>query len=164
MKPISCSLASFSLMGPARILIRFSLLACILARTSHHSYTPNLAGSIGTYPGSFVTSYPPPFRARRVPQGEPGVGRGAGLTPGKNVNSGPFPYFPGVFPGLPIPFPVLCLMPSKPGHITLNFHPILLERIRKYAEAHGMKVNAVLRKAFMLLEAQPERKVELDDY
>lgn len=49
-------------------------------------------------------------------------------------------------------------MPSKPGHITLNFHPILLERIRKYAEAHGMKVNAVLRKAFMLLEAQSERK------
>lgn len=58
----------------------------------------------------------------------------------------------------------------KPGHVTLNFSPLFLERLRAYAKAHGMKVNAVLKRAFELLEdtpatrfAAPPRKAPVDD-
>ncbi len=47
-------------------------------------------------------------------------------------------------------------MPSKPGHITLNFNPILLERMKDYARDNGLKMNAMLREAFLLLEDHPE--------
>ncbi len=43
-------------------------------------------------------------------------------------------------------------MASKEGHVTLNFHPIFLRRVRDYADKHGMKLNAVFKKAFELLE------------
>jgi hypothetical protein len=47
-------------------------------------------------------------------------------------------------------------MPSKPGHITLNFHPVLLERMKEYARENGLKMNAMLKEAFQLLEDHPE--------
>lgn len=47
-------------------------------------------------------------------------------------------------------------MPSKPGHITLNFNPILLERMKDYARDNGLKMNAMLKEAFQLLEDHPE--------
>ena len=47
-------------------------------------------------------------------------------------------------------------MPSKPGHITLNFSPILLERMKEYARNNGLKMNAMLKEAFELLEDHPE--------
>ncbi len=45
-------------------------------------------------------------------------------------------------------------MPKKKDHITLNFSEAFLDRLRKYAASHGMKINAVLKKAFELLEDQ----------
>ncbi len=47
-------------------------------------------------------------------------------------------------------------MGSKPGHITLNFSPILLDRMRKYAADNDLKLNAMLKQAFELLEDHPE--------
>lgn len=38
--------------------------------------------------------------------------------------------------------------------MTLNFHPILLENARAYAKRHDMKLNAVFKKAFELLQDQ----------
>lgn len=43
-------------------------------------------------------------------------------------------------------------MASKEGHVTLNFSPILLGRMRDYAKRHDMKLNAVLKRAFEALE------------
>lgn len=38
--------------------------------------------------------------------------------------------------------------------MTLNFHPILLENARAYARRHDMKLNAVFKKGFELLQDQ----------
>ena len=46
----------------------------------------------------------------------------------------------------------------KDDHVTLNFSPQFLDRLRKYADSHGMKLNAVVKKAFELLEDQPEQE------
>jgi hypothetical protein len=37
-------------------------------------------------------------------------------------------------------------------NVTLNFPEVFLERLRLYARKHGMKLNAVLKRAFELLE------------
>ncbi len=47
--------------------------------------------------------------------------------------------------------------------MTLNFHPILLKRVRDYADKHGMKLNAVFKKAFELLEDQEFKKAAGDE-
>lgn len=49
------------------------------------------------------------------------------------------------------------LVPKKKDHITLNFSERFLERLREYATRNGMKINAVLKKAFELLEDQEYR-------
>jgi hypothetical protein len=36
--------------------------------------------------------------------------------------------------------------------LMLNFSPVFIDRVKKYASGHGMKINAVLKKAFEHLE------------
>ena len=56
-------------------------------------------------------------------------------------------------------------MASRKDHITLNFSEAFLYRLRKYAEAHDMKINAVLKRAFELMEVQqaPVQQEKTDD-
>jgi hypothetical protein len=41
---------------------------------------------------------------------------------------------------------------KEPKRLTLNFSPIFIDRLRSYAKRHDMKLNAVLKKGFELLE------------
>jgi hypothetical protein len=57
-------------------------------------------------------------------------------------------------------------MPDRTAHLNLNFSEVFVERLRRYASLNGMKINAVLKQAFEMLEDHPElvvRKKSLDD-
>ena len=50
---------------------------------------------------------------------------------------------------------------KHPERLHLKLHPVLADRMRKYAESHGMKLSAVVKKAFELLEDQSVVKASL---
>ena len=79
------------------------------------------------------------------PPGEAGGGRRAGHSGPKKVDSQLSMYSPIAF------HIVLCIM-GLVKNVTLNFPEVFLERLRLYARKHGMKLNAVLKRAFELLE------------
>ena len=45
---------------------------------------------------------------------------------------------------------------SKSPHITLNFSQVFIDRLKAYAVENDMKINAVVKQAFKLLEDHPE--------
>ncbi len=113
------------------------------------------AGSRATHPHR-VIQHPPPGEGA-------GLG-GAGPETTKKVRIRTIPVI-SIPSSLDFPygFPYCLSMASKAGHITLNFHPVFLESVRKYAAGHDMKVNAVFKRAFHLLQDHPELVTRKDD-
>jgi hypothetical protein len=58
-----------------------------------------------------------------------------------------------------VPSPVYSWrMDEEMKYLHLNFSHIFVDRLRAYADRHGMKLNAVLKKAFELLEDSEAKK------
>lgn len=89
--------------------------------------------------------------------GETGRGSEAGPPPTKIRPLGTLPALSCTLLQILLYTPV---MPAREGHITLNFSPVFLGRLRDYAKAKGMKVNAVLKKAFEYLEDHEAASVQ----